>query len=172
MNQHTLLNGEILDLSGLDQDDRTYLAALRDARDADYFDLLRRVKGPGARALRDGRITPAVSRSTLYRVAEDIATRVGIEQGWVLAPGVDISGLEVGNDLLSMTEAADLLEITRPAVHQALKEGRLRGRRVGNAWVIKKADAEAYLRDRREREARSSGSAPSDPPPRMAALGR
>jgi len=53
-------------------------------RDTDYFDLLRRVKGPEALPLRGGPITPTIAASVLYRVAHDIADRTGIEQGYLM----------------------------------------------------------------------------------------
>jgi excisionase family DNA binding protein len=159
MNSYDLINGEALKLSGLTDADRDFLQHLSAdaAGGADYFDLLRRVKGPGALPLRGGPITPAVARSVLYRIAHDIADRVGIQQGYLLAPSVGATGVEPGGDLLSLTEAAELIGISRPATHQALVEGRLRGHRVGNAWIVRRADAEAFGASRSNR----GGIAPS-----------
>jgi len=154
MKTYTLLSGEILDLSGLGGDENLYLQELtRDAGSGlDYFDLLRRVKGRDALPLRGGPITPAIAGSMLYRVAHDLADRVGIEQGHLLAPDVERPrNLGVEDDLLSLTEAAALIGITRPATHQALKEERLRGRRVGNAWVIRRVDAKEFRDSRTQR---------------------
>jgi hypothetical protein len=156
MKTHRLLTGETLSLSKLTDEERGFLRGL--AKDAkagtDYFELLKRVKGPKALPLRGGPITPAIAASVLYRVAHDIADRVGIEQGYLLAPEVARAAPSNGTaDLLSLTEAADLIGITRPAAHQALTEERLRGRRVGNAWVVARADAEAFKKAR----ARSAG---------------
>lgn len=156
MQTHTLLSGEVLGLSKLTEEERRYIHGLSgDADDgADYFDLLRRVKGPKALPLRGGPITPAIAASVVYRVAHDIADRVGIKQGYLLAPGVAESArVDRRADLLSLTEAADLIGITRPAAHQAVTEGRLPGRRVGNAWIIAKQDAESYRRARTNRGA-------------------
>jgi excisionase family DNA binding protein len=154
METHELLAGEKLSLAGLGDEDRAFLRRLAgDAeRDTEYFTLLRRVKGPGALPLRGGAITPAIATSVLYRVAHDIADRVGIAQGYLLAPDVARSKeAKFGGDLLSLTEAAELIGITRPAAHQALVEQRLRGWRVGNAWVVKRTDAEAYRKARSNR---------------------
>jgi hypothetical protein len=166
METHKLLTGETLGLSKLTDEERAFLRRLaKDAKGgADYFDLLRRVKGPKALPLRGGPITPAIAGSVLYRAAHDIADRVGIEQGYLLAPevarSVDANG---AGDLLSLTEAADFIGITRPAAHQALTEGRLRGRRVGNAWVVAKADAETFRKSRSNRsgDAKPGGTARS-----------
>ena len=153
---YKLSTGDILDLSGLTGEEHVYLEELsKDAKDrAEYFELLRRVKGPGALPLRGGPITPSVATSVIYRVAHDIVDRVGIDQGYLLAPELAGTEITLGTlDLLSMTEAAELIGISRPATHQALKEERLRGQRVGNAWVVARSDAEAF-RDARNRGTR------------------
>ena len=62
-------------------------------------------------------------------------------------------------ELLSLTETADLIGITRPAAHQALVEERLTGQRVGNAWVVRRPDAEAF---RRGRSSRPGGAATTE----------
>jgi len=155
---YELITGEVVDLAGLTEAEREFLQRLSADATAgvDYFELLRRVKGPDAVPLRGGPITPAIARSALYRAAHDVADRVGIEQGYLLAPDVDTSGVERGDDLVSMTEAAGLIGISRPATHQALVEGRLRGQRVGNAWIVRRADAESFKDQRSTRGASSS----------------
>jgi hypothetical protein len=166
METHKLLTGETLNLSKLTEEEQAFLRRLaKDAKGgADYFDLLRRVKGPKALPLRGGPITPAIATSVLYRVAHDIADRVGVEQGYLLAPDISRSVEANGTgDLLSLTEAADLIGITRPAAHQALTEERLKGRRVGNAWVVARADAEAFKQARSTRADDAKGSGPARP---------
>lgn len=166
METHKLLTGETLNLSKLTEEERAFMRRLaKDAKSgADYFDLLRRVKGPKALPLRGGPITPAIAASVFYRAAHDIADRVGVEQGYLLAPdvarSVDANGTR---DLLSLTEAADFIGITRPAAHQALTEKRLQGRRVGNAWVVARADAETFRKSRSKStgDAKSGGEARS-----------
>jgi hypothetical protein len=164
METHKLLTGETLNLSKLTEEERAFLRRLaKDAKGgADYFDLLRRVKGPKALPLRGGPITPAIAASVLYRAAHDLADRAGIEQGYLLAPDVPRSAkANSTGDLLSLTEAADFIGITRPAAHQALSEKRLQGRRVGNAWVVARADAEAFKQARSSRAGDTKGSGPA-----------
>lgn len=48
-------------------------------------------------------------------------------------------GLDPVPELVSVTEAADILGVTRQAVLQRLDAGTLPGRRVGNAWVVQRA---------------------------------
>lgn len=151
MKTYELLSGERLDLSGLEKHEVEFLDGLKadaTSEGADYFELLKRVKGREAVPLRGRTITPQTARSPLYRAAHDVADRLGIEQGYVLGPDVDRTVVKPEAGLLSMTEAAELIGISRPAVHQALHEERLRGRRVGNAWVVRRVDAEAFKRAR------------------------
>jgi excisionase family DNA binding protein len=155
---HKLLDGEVVDTSGFSEAERRFLKELADdgRRGAEYFDLLRRVKGPAALPLRGGRLTPQIARSAFYRVAHDIADRVGIEQGYLLAPDIERPvGRRVERELLSLTEAAELIGISRPAAHQALVEGRLKGQRVGKAWVVRRPDAMAF---KETRDGRGAGS--------------
>ncbi len=163
METHKLLTGEVLSLSGLADSEREFLKRLsRDAdRGADYFDLLRRVKGPKALPRGGGPITSATATSVLYRVAHDIADRIGINQGYLLAPDIARS-VNAEADLLSLTEAAEMIGITRPATHQALLEGRLSGQRVGNAWIVRRTDAEAFKRARSSRAGDPPTSARGD----------
>ncbi|MEV4521495.1 helix-turn-helix domain-containing protein [Micromonospora tulbaghiae] len=46
-------------------------------------------------------------------------------------------------DLLSLQEAADLLGISKQAVHKRAERGQLLGARAGNAWVFRRAVVEA-----------------------------
>ncbi len=164
MESHKLLTGETLRFSKLNEEERAFLRRLaKDAKaGADYFDLLRRVKGSKALPLGGGPITPAIAVSVLYRVAHDIADRTGVEQGYLLAPDVARSVEANGTgDLLSLTEAADFIGITRPAAHQALTEKRLQGRRVGNAWVVARADADAFRQARSTRADGAKGGRPA-----------
>jgi hypothetical protein len=153
MKTYELLSGEVLSGAELSAREVEFLDGLaKDARaGADYFDLLRRVKGPEAVPLRGKRITPHVVSSVLYRVAHDVADRVGIAQGYLLPPNADRASVKQDAELLSLTEAADLIGISRPAAHQALTEQRLAGQRVGNAWVVRRPDAEAFRRARSNR---------------------
>ena len=48
------------------------------------------------------------------------------------------------NELLSVTEAAERIGITRSAVQQAIQSGRLPAQRIGNRFVIRLADVVAY----------------------------
>ena len=51
-------------------------------------------------------------------------------------------------EFVSLTYAADMLDVTRQAVHKLLQAGKLDGRKVGNTWSVCRASVEGY-RDRR-----------------------
>jgi hypothetical protein len=85
---YRLLDGEVLDLGKLPKEDLAFLLDLQRCamEDQDYFKLERSVCGPGAYPLKGSpRVTSAVHSTALFRVAEDVAYRVGIRQG-VIAP--------------------------------------------------------------------------------------
>ncbi|WP_431895898.1 helix-turn-helix domain-containing protein [Micromonospora haikouensis] len=46
-------------------------------------------------------------------------------------------------DLVSLQEAADILGISKQAVHKRVEAAQLLGARVGNAWVFRRAVVEA-----------------------------
>lgn len=148
---YELLDGTKIDLGKLAPDERDYVAELRascERDDADYFETLKKVKGADAIPTRVGRgaLTREVLESVVYRVAVDVVNRLGIREGWILAPGVTEKPKGRREELMSVTEAADELGITRAAVHDALSEGRLAGQKIGNAWVVSRADVKAYAK--------------------------
>lgn len=49
-------------------------------------------------------------------------------------------------DLMTADEAAEQLRVTRRTVYEWLKEGRLRGVKVGRLWRIHKSDVDELLR--------------------------
>jgi excisionase family DNA binding protein len=51
-------------------------------------------------------------------------------------------------DELSITEAAEILGVSRQAVHSLIKRGRLEARKVGNAWMISRNSVAARLSNR------------------------
>ena len=99
--------------------------------------------GPGAYPLKGGtRVTREIHSSPLFRVAEDVADRAGIRQG-VLAP--DPVGARVPTDeIMSVSEAAKALRITRSAVIKAARGGRIKGRKIGHTWALLCTSVRSY----------------------------
>jgi len=151
-NKHAyeLLNGERISLGWLSEKDMVFLEGLKQAYEQgdDYFEMLRAIRGQNAYTLKgEPRLTNQVTQSVLYRVASDIVERAGINQGVSLHPN---QGLENPDDvpLCSMSEAAEIIGVSKAAVHQALTKGKLRGWMVGTIWVLSRADVLAYRENR------------------------
>ncbi len=141
-----LLDGARVSLGALPRADLAFLLDLqrRAMEDEDYFDLERSVCGPDAYPLKGSpRVTTEIHRTPLFRVAEDIAYRVGIRQG-VLAPNDDDELVPI-EGIMSVTEAAKDLGISRSAVVKATRAGRLKGKKIGRTWALLRRSVESYV---------------------------
>jgi hypothetical protein len=140
------LSGETLSLGWLERKQVDYLEYLKASADrgADYFALLALVRGPEAMTLKDfgGQVTPEACQSVFFKVGLDIVERAGIAQGRVLAP--EESRMDPNSELLSLSQTAKLLDRSRAAIHLALTKGRIRGWRVGTAWIVDRGSAVRY----------------------------
>ncbi len=179
MKAHDLIDGRRVSLAELNAREQAFLTDLqRMARQGvSYFEVYRTAVGPGSPALQGrNRIDRRIVGSPLYLVARDIATRVGIRQGLVLAPehqnetakapkdaarkrsGVPGSprATEPGSgaeprsrSMMSVAQASDLIGITRAAVYKAIEKRALETIRIGNVTLVDRASAQAY-REQRE----------------------
>jgi len=59
--------------------------------------------------------------------------------------------------LLRPEEVAELLQVSRRTVVRWLKEGRLKGVRVGRLWRVREEDLEMFLRVEREADGGHTG---------------
>jgi excisionase family DNA binding protein len=135
--RYALLNGDEVDLAALSREDTEFLLDLmrRTMLDEDYFSLERSVCGPGAHPLKDSpRVTREIHASPLFRVAEDVVDRAGIRQG-VLAPDPGDARV-LTEQIMSVSEAAKTLRITRSAVIKAAHAGRIKGKKIGHSWAL------------------------------------
>jgi excisionase family DNA binding protein len=142
---YRLLDGGMVAVDNLPREDLAFLLDLqrRAMEGEDYFDLERAVCGPGAYPLKGSpRVTREVHRTPLFRVAEDIAYRVGIEQGF-LAPNEE-DDLVPTEGIMSVSEAAEELGITRSAVVKAARVGRIKGKKIGRTWALLRRSVESY----------------------------
>jgi excisionase family DNA binding protein len=143
--RYKLLTGQSLDLSALPRGDVQFLLDLmrRALEDEDYFELERRVCGVGAHPLKGSpRVTREIHDTALFRAAEDVVDRVGIRQG-VLAPDPGDARMPV-EDIVSVTEAAKSLGITRSAVVKAAHAGRIKGKKIGHTWALLRGSVNSY----------------------------
>ena len=54
------------------------------------------------------------------------------------------------DDVVSITEAADMLDVSRQRVHAMLQSGKLEGRKVGNTWSVYRDSVENRIESQRE----------------------
>jgi excisionase family DNA binding protein len=149
------LNGKNVDISGLEEDEKEFVCNLLKMKEKgeDYFRIYRAAVGPGSLALQGGNtLLPQYAESLIYRIALDVATRAGIEQGLILDPESDPSKLSFpdAGEYLSIFQAADYIGISRAAVYKAIKANRLESLRIGNLIFVKKKEAEKYKLAREE----------------------
>lgn len=133
----------------LDARQRAFLADLEKMRrqGVSYFEIYRAALGPGSPALQGrARVDRKLAGSPLYLAAQDIATRAGIEQGLILAPEHERArrGAPTDGSMISVTQAASLIGITRAAVYKAIERGALRAVRIGNVTIVDREAAVAY----------------------------
>jgi excisionase family DNA binding protein len=74
--------------------------------------------------------------------------------------------MESEDGLLSVTQAATELGIHPDSLRQAIVQGRLAAQKIGHAWIVRRADLDAY-RLRRPNSQRKPGRAslPTPSPP-------
>jgi excisionase family DNA binding protein len=161
MKTYKLLSGETVELGAIDARDGAFLKNLqRMAKTGiSFFEVERVAIGPGSPALRGwSRVTPEIVSSPLYRAAADVATRAGIAEGLILAPEHDRERSRIPTDrsLMSVTQAASTLGISRAAVHKAIQQKRLAAQRYGNVLLV---DPEAVARYKLGREGPANQSA-------------
>jgi excisionase family DNA binding protein len=180
MKTYRLLSGERVRLDELEEHERAFLRNLqRMAKSGiSFFEIERVAIGPGSPALLGwSRVTPEIVASPLHRVASDVATRAGIAEGLILAPEHEGERKHIPMDrsLMSVTQAANTLGISRAAVHKAVQQRRLAAQRFGNVVLVSREAVARYKRERTEpKRAGMRGGVsrgPSSPSP-MAAKGR
>lgn len=171
MKRHKLLSGETLRLEDVQAHELGFLKNLqRMAKSGiSFFEIERVAIGPGSPALQGwSRVTPEIVSSPLYRVASDIATRAGITEGLILGPEHEDKRKDIPMDrsMMSVTQAANTLGISRAAVHKAIQQKRLAAQRYGNVVL---ASREAVFRYKRERAETKAGRARAPRPLRRPA---
>jgi hypothetical protein len=141
---YRLLDGQTVDLSSAGRKDMGFLLGLmrRALEEEDYFSLEREVCSRGAYPLKGSpRVTREIHDSALFRVAQDIAFRAGIRQG-VIAPARGEP--RVAEEIMSVTDAARKLGVTRSAVIKAARTGRIQGKKIGHTWALLRRSVESY----------------------------
>lgn len=164
MKKYKLLSGETVRLDDFEAHELAFLKNLeRMAKSRmSFFEIERVAIGPGSPALRGwSRLTWEIAGSALYRVASDIATRAGITEGLVLAPEHENKRTQIPADrsLMSVTQAANTLGVSRAAVHKAIQQKRLAAQRYGNVFLVTREQVLRHQRERVRAKARGQGAA-------------
>ena len=161
--KYELLSGETVQLEDVEAHELAFLKNLeRMAKSRmSFFEIERVAIGPGSPALRGwSRLTRELASSALYRVASDIATRAGIAEGLVLAPEHEDKRQQIPVDrsLMSVTQAANTLGVSRAAVHKAIQQKRLPAERYGNVVLVSREEIHRRRRERVQAKARGPGA--------------
>jgi hypothetical protein len=126
---YTTLDGRVLDLGDLPQDERAFFercyGAYRAREDWEAFTRIARTENPVIRAA-GGRITQAVWDHPLFQAVHDLEDRLGIEQGEFLpSPGDDLASDPLVDRWVPAPAAAAQKGVSLPGLHGAIKRGRL-----------------------------------------------
>jgi len=150
---YELLDGEVISVGRLTESEMLYLENLRQSIElnTNYFDLYASVRGAFSYFRGDEPMTAEIEQSVAFRVALDMVERHGIRSGILVAP--EKKGIADDAKLLSMTDAAKVIGVTRAAVHHAVARGKIRAWKVGSFWVC---DGSSVERFRSEREGRAA----------------
>lgn len=173
LDTYRLLSGAVVDLSGTSPAARVYLLdlALRLAQGQGYAELVQRVLKPDA-PIYEGLspLAPNAQELPAVRAARDLVYRAGVAEG-AIAPGPTDNGLALPPGLraggapneghagltteaiVTVGEAMDMLDITRQAVINAVRSGRVRGEQHGKLWVLAREDVLRYRLARDDRKA-------------------
>jgi len=179
LDAYRLLGGSVVDLSPARPEARVYLAdlALRLAQGQGYAELLARILRPDC-PLYEGwsPLAPQAHDLPALKAARDLVYRAGVAEGAIApqghvtpaaalplglrggsAPASDVrppasTGLTT-EAIVTVGEAMDMLGITRQAVINAVRSGRVRGEQHGKLWVLSREDVLRYRLVRDDRRA-------------------
>ncbi len=181
LDNYRLLSGGVVDLREASVSARLYLMdlALRLAQGQGYAELLQRVLRAEV-PIYDGLspLAPAAQDLPAVRAARDLVYRAGVAEG-AIEPGPAEAGtaplpaglrsatalLHTGpgetrepsglttEAIVTVGEAMDMLGITRQAVINSVRTGRVRGEQHGKLWVLSREDVLRYRMVRDDRKA-------------------
>lgn len=180
LDSYRLMSGATVDLRQLDVQARAFVAdlALRLAQGQGYEELVGRVlQADAAIYERMSPLAPAAQELPGVRVARDLVYRAGVAEGVIQPRGAEVEveplprGLRTSRDrdgqlrsvapagrgltteqIVTVGEAMNLLGITRQAVINAVRGGKVRGEQHGKVWVLSREDILSYRADRVARQ--------------------
>jgi len=124
---YTTIEGVVLDLTGLSDEERAFfdccVAAYRAGTAwATFMNMVRGMENPLLRAT-GGVITKAVYEHPLYRAARDLEDRLGIQQGFLRWDSPLVDPLQ--DEWVPVSEAAKRKGVSVQAIHLAIGRGEL-----------------------------------------------
>lgn len=174
LDSYRLLSGAAMDLRSSSLPARLFLLdlAARLAQGQGYHELVARVMRPDV-PLYEGLspLAPAVQELPALRAAHDLVYRAGVAEGIIqpgpgenaplpsglralgprtpVAPGRE--GSLTTEAIVTVGEAMEMLGITRQAVINSVRTGRVRGEQHGKLWILSREDVLRYRMGRDER---------------------
>ncbi len=185
LDSYRLISGAVVDLRQVPDAARLFLSdlALRLAQGQGYDELVGRVLHP--KSVVYGGMSPlaaAAQELPAVRVARDLVYRAGVAEGAIKPSPTEQEALPRGlrtardergalreveadtataltrEQIVTVGEAMNLLGITRQAVINAVRGGRVRGEQHGKLWLLAREDVLRYRAERVERSNRRGGA--------------
>ncbi len=176
LDSYRLLGGAVVDLRPSSLPARLFLLdiAARLAQGQGYQELLARLMRPDA-AIYEGLspLSPGVQELPALRAANDLVYRAGVAEGAIVPGPAEAQAIALPGGLrpligrmpaarprdgsltteaiVTVGEAMDMLGITRQAVINSVRTGRVRGEQHGKLWILSREDVLRYRMNRDER---------------------
>ncbi len=152
------LDGRVLDLSGLSDEERRFFGECLERRRAGLAWSEFSLFAQGSRnplVVRAGRVTPEVWAHPLFQAVRDLEDRLGIEQGFLRpGPDDDPSTDPLADEWVPSARAAEAKGVTLPGLHKAVKRGDLVGRVERGRLEVSRRSLERWTPDRVRQAAR------------------
>ncbi|MCO4761977.1 MAG: helix-turn-helix domain-containing protein [Myxococcales bacterium] len=184
LDSYRLITGAVVDLRQVPPDARLFLSdlALRLAQGQGYGELVGRVLSPTSIVYGGmSPLAPGAQELPAVRVARDLVYRAGVAEGAIVPSPAEQEALPRGlrtardeqgelkevagapptltrEQIVTVGESMKLLGITRQAVINAVRAGKVRGEQHGKLWLLSREDVLRYRADRAQRAGRQSRS--------------
>lgn len=181
LDSYRLLSGAVVDLREVDSSVRAFIAdlALRLAQGHGYNELISRVLQHDSPIY--GGVSPLASGAQempAVKVGHDLVYRAGVAEG-TITPKPGEAGIEsvpqtlrqsrasltmdatplrelTTEKIVTVGEAMNILGITRQAVINSVRAGKIRGEQHGRLWILARDDVLKYRETRSQRKSRRS----------------
>lgn len=152
MNIHITRKGEIIDLLALPDAEFAFYSRCLNAYEQNtaYADFLTLSQGPDNPIIQGGVITKEAYQAPLFRAIWDLGRRLAILQSVMGADGdTDLTiGPTLEDDFVSPYDAAKRVGVSAPAIHAAIKDGRLAAHQeINGRWKVSVLSLERYSPD-------------------------